>query len=75
MDTYAFIQKSNHYCAYALVLYCLALIALTIGVFVPGPTSIPGLLALGIGVLLMFGCISCFALFSSYVKKAERSIQ
>jgi hypothetical protein len=72
MDTPALIQKSNRYCAYALIFFSLALVTLSIGVFIDGPTSAFGILSACVGVIFMLCCIVCFVLYSYYLRKAEK---
>ncbi len=68
------IQKSDRYCALALICLVFALVSLGVGVFVGSPTGVIGIVFLCLGVLLMLGCIVCFALYSYYGRNAVRQI-
>lgn len=62
-------RQSDKYCAAALICLTLALLFLSIIVFTFGPTTVLGLLASGIGVLFMFGCIILFVRYQQVLKQ------
>lgn len=70
----SYMRKSEQYCAAALVLLTLAIVFLSIIVFTFSPLSVAGIIATCIGVILVFGCIVCFALYNYYLKKAEATV-
>lgn len=68
------IQKSERYCIAALILLCLAIFFLSVVVFTLNPLTIFGIIAAAIGVLLMFGCIYCFARYNHYLNEEEKHV-
>lgn len=64
-------QKSEQYCALAIICLSGALLVLAVGVFISGPVSIIGIISLCIGIALMVCCIVFFALYNHYLKQEE----
>lgn len=65
-------RKANRYCASALIALSLALVALTIGVFLIFPTSVAGIFSTCLGIICMFLCILFFTLYSRNLREAEK---
>lgn len=68
------IQRSESYCAAALVFFSLAIFFLSVVAFSFNPLSLLGGVAIGIGVFLMLCCIVCFILYNHYLKEEEEHL-
>ncbi|GCE22528.1 hypothetical protein [Dictyobacter kobayashii] len=67
-------RLSDRYCIAAIIFFSLAIFFLSVVVFIFNPQTILGMLATGVGILLMLGCIFCFARYSHYLKKEEEKV-
>ena len=65
-------SRSEKYCGAALWCFCGALFLLSIVAFTLNPTSLPGLLAIAFGILLMLATI---ILFMGYSRESKREVQ
>jgi uncharacterized membrane protein len=65
------LQRSDKYCAAALVCLSLAIFVLSVPEFLVKPDSPPGIIFACIGVLLMFGTIFFFARYRQALKAEE----
>jgi uncharacterized membrane protein len=63
---------SDRYCVAALICLSVTIFFLSIVVFTVNPLSILGILAICIGIILMLGCIFCFARYSYWLKQEQR---
>lgn len=72
VDNRYVLQKSDKYCAAALVGLSLSIFFLSVVVFTVNPASIIGIISTCIGVLLMLGTILLFALYNHSLKEEER---
>ncbi|HTK10428.1 MAG TPA: hypothetical protein VL485_24870 [Ktedonobacteraceae bacterium] len=67
------VHQSDKYCAIALISLTMALFFLSVLVFTFAPTTLLGILSIGIGVLLMIVCIVSFAFYHRAIKQEEKS--
>lgn len=65
-------SRSEKYCGAALWCFCGAIFLLSIVAFTLNPTSLPGLLSIALGILLMLATIILFIGYSRESKKEER---
>jgi hypothetical protein len=69
----ALYQKANKYCIAALLALSLAIGVLTAGEFLTYPISPWGIFCVCVGVVSMLLCIFFFALYSHYLRQAEKA--
>lgn len=65
-------SRSEKYCAAALGCFCGAIFLLSIVAFTFNPTSLPGLLSIAFGILLMLATIILFIGYSRVSKREEQ---
>jgi hypothetical protein len=70
---YEAFQKANKYCIAALISLSIAPGVLSVGVFLTYPISVVGILSTCIGIVCTLLCILFFALYSHYVRQAEKT--
>lgn len=63
--------KADRYCVAGLVALSIALLVLSVGVFLLNPVSAIGLISTGLGVACALLCILFFALYNHYLRLAE----